>query len=54
LPVTIRDEMLEFYAFIFCQGGFRQTGLTFEQFLLGVAAIIPANLPATRDETRTL
>jgi hypothetical protein len=54
LPVTIRDEMVEFYAFIFCQGGFRQTGLTFEQFLLVAAAIIPANLPASRDEARTL
>jgi hypothetical protein len=24
LPPTIRDEMLELYAFIFCQGGFRR------------------------------
>ncbi len=39
LPATIRDEMLELYAFIFCQGGFRQAGMTFEQFLLVAAAI---------------
>jgi hypothetical protein len=38
LPTTIRDEMVEFYAFVFCQGGFRQVGMTFEQFLLVVAA----------------
>jgi hypothetical protein len=32
LPATIRDEMVEFYAFVFSQGGFRQLGMTFEQF----------------------
>jgi hypothetical protein len=53
LAATIRDEMLEFYAFIFCQGGFRQLEMTFEQFLLVAAAIKPADLRATRDETRT-
>ncbi len=53
LPPIIRDEMLEFYAFIFCQGGFRQLGMTFEQFLLVAAAIKPVDLPATREETRT-
>jgi len=31
--------MLELYAFIFCQGGFRQLELTFEQFLLVAAAV---------------
>jgi hypothetical protein len=54
LPMTIRDEMLEFYALVFCQGGFRQLGITFEQFLLVAAAIKPADLPATREEARTL
>ena len=54
LPVIIRDEMLEFYAFIFCQGGFRQLGMTFEQFLLVAAAIKPADLPATREEADAL
>ncbi len=53
LPTTIRDEMVEFYAFVFCQGGFRQTGMTFEQFLLVAAAVKPADLPTTREETRT-
>jgi hypothetical protein len=41
LPPMIRDEMLELYAFIFCQGGFRRLGMTFEQFLLVGAAIKP-------------
>ncbi len=53
LPTTIRDEMVEFYAFVFCQGGFRQVGMTFEQFLLVAAAVKPADLPATREEMRT-
>ena len=53
LPATIRDEMLELYAFTFCQGGFRQVGMTFEQFLMVAAAIKPADLPATREEART-
>ncbi len=53
LPAAIRDEMLELYAFIFCQSGFRQLGMTFEQFLLVAAAIKPADLPATRDEALT-
>ena len=54
LPMTIRDEMLEFYALIFCQGGFRQLGMTFEQFLLVAATIKPSDLPATREEAWTL
>ena len=53
LPTTIRDEMVEFYAFVFCQSGFRKLGMTFEQFLLVAAAVKPADLPATREETRT-
>ena len=53
LPLSIRDEMLEYYAFIFCQGGFHQLDMTFEQFLLVAAAIKPTDLPATREEART-
>jgi hypothetical protein len=53
LPAAIRDEMLELYAFIFCQGGFRQLEMTFEQFLLVATTIKPADLPATREEART-
>jgi hypothetical protein len=46
--MTIRDEMQELYALIFCQGGFRQLGMTFEQFV--AAATKPPNLPATRED----
>jgi len=53
IPTTIRDEMLELYAFTFCQGGFRQAGMTFEQFLMVAAAIKPDDLPASREEART-
>ena len=53
LPPAIRKEMLELYAFIFCQGGFRQLEMTFEQFLLVAAAIKSADLPATRAEAAT-
>jgi hypothetical protein len=41
LPVTISDELVDFYAFVFCQGGFRRLEMTFEQFLLVAAAIKP-------------
>ncbi|MGO9454629.1 MAG: hypothetical protein ACLQDV_26830 [Candidatus Binataceae bacterium] len=53
LPLSIPDEMVEFYAFVFCQGGFRQLKMTFEQFLLVTAAIKPADLPPSREEART-
>ena len=46
LPVTISDELVEFYAFVFCQGGFRQLDMTFEQFLLVAAVIKPLDPPA--------
>lgn len=54
LPLMIRDEMLELYAFIFCQGGFRQLGMTFEQFLLVAAAIKPHDLMASCDDLENL
>jgi hypothetical protein len=38
-PLIVRDELLEVYAFVFCQRGFRQLGMTFEQFL-SVAAVV--------------
>jgi hypothetical protein len=41
LSAGISDEALEHYAFTFCQGGFRNLGLTFEQFLLVAEAVRP-------------
>jgi len=41
LPARMREEILDFYAFIFRQRGFCGLGMTFEQFLLVVAAVKP-------------
>jgi hypothetical protein len=51
LPLAIRDEVLDLYAFLFCQGGFRHLGMTFEQFLLVIAAFKPGDLTTTIKET---
>src|SRR5690242_8750521 len=45
--LMMRDEILELYAFIFCQRGYRQLGLTFEQFLHVAAAFKPSDLHAS-------
>ena len=50
-PIAIRDEVLDLYAFLFCQGGFRHLGMTFEQFLLVIAAFKPGDLTETIHET---
>ena len=39
LPLRIPDQIIDFYAFVFCQGGFRNLGLTFEQFLAVISVI---------------
>jgi hypothetical protein len=54
LPLLIRDEMLELYAFKFRQGGFHQLGMTFEQFLLVAAAIKPGDLVNACDDVSSL
>ena len=45
--LMMRDEILDLYAFIFCQRGYRQQGLTFEQFLLVATAFKPSDLHAS-------
>jgi hypothetical protein len=47
----MNDDVLDLYAFLFCQGGFRQLGMTFEQFLLVIATFKPGDLTATIRET---
>jgi len=42
LPTLIEDDLLEYYGYIFCRGGFRQLKMTFEQFLL-VADLVRAS-----------
>lgn len=44
LPAMIADEILDFYGWLFCQGGFRNLQMTFEQFLTVVATVKPALL----------
>ena len=50
LPVMISDQILDLYAFLFCQGGFRQIGMTFEQFLMVIAVVKPGDLQSNGHE----
>ena len=51
LPPVMNDDVLDLYAYLFCQGGFRQIGMTFEQFLLVIATFKPADLSACIRDT---
>jgi len=44
LPSMIPDEILDYYGWVFCQGGFLNLQMTFEQFLAVVAAVSPTAL----------
>ncbi len=44
LPVMIPDEIIDYYGWVFCQGGFLSLHMTFEQFLTVVAAVSPSGL----------
>lgn len=37
--LVIPDEILEFYAFLFCQGRYNSLGMTFEHFLLVLTSV---------------
>jgi hypothetical protein len=50
LPVMIPDEILDYYGWVFCQGGFLNLHMTFEQFLAVVAALSPTGLTPEYDE----
>src|ERR1700688_1747250 len=49
LPLMIPDEILDYYGWVFCQGGFLNLQMTFEQFLAVVAAVSPAGLSPEYD-----
>ena len=49
LPMMIADEILDYYGWVFCQGGFQSLGMTFEGFLAVVAAVSPAGLTPEYD-----
>lgn len=51
LPVMIPDEILEYYGWVFCQGGFLNLHMTFEQFLAVVNAVSPCGLSPEYDES---
>jgi hypothetical protein len=54
LPLMIPDEILDYYGWVFCQGGFLNLQMTFEQFLTVVAAVSPTGLCPEYDESRTV
>jgi hypothetical protein len=51
LPLMIPDEILDYYGWVFCQGGFLNLQMTFEQFLSVVAAVSPTGLCPEYDES---
>ena len=53
LPVMIPDEILDYYGWVFCQGGFQNLQMTFEQFLAVVAAVSPTGLCPEYDDSGT-
>jgi hypothetical protein len=54
LPLMIPDEILDYYGWVFCQGGFLNLHMTFEQFLAVVAAVSPSGLCPEYDESGVL
>jgi len=51
LPSMIPDEILDYFGWVFCQGGFLNLHMTFEQFLAVVAAVSPTALCPEYDAT---
>jgi hypothetical protein len=51
LPLMIPDEILDYFGWVFCQGGFLNLQMTFEQFLMIVAAVSPTALCPEYDES---
>jgi len=54
LPAMIPDEILDYFGWVFCQGGFLNLHMTFEQFLSVVAAVSPAALCPEYDASETV
>jgi hypothetical protein len=50
MPLMIPDEILDYYGWVLCQGGFLNLQMTFEQFLTVVAAVSPTGLCPEYDE----
>jgi hypothetical protein len=54
MPLMIPDEILDYYGWVFCQGGFLNLQMTFEQFLTVVAAVSPTGLCPEYDESNAV
>src|ERR1700675_476569 len=54
LPLMIPDEILDYYGWVFCQGGFLNLQMTFEQFLTVVAAVSPTGSFPEYDESNAV
>ena len=39
LPPVLSEEILDYYGWVFCQGGFANLGMTFEEFLAVAAKL---------------
>jgi hypothetical protein len=44
VSLAMPNEILDYYAWLFCQGGFVNLRMTFEQFLIVVATLWPSKL----------
>jgi len=54
LPAMIPDEILDYFGWVFCQGGFLNLHMTFEQFLSVVAAVSPGALCPEYDASEAM
>jgi hypothetical protein len=50
LSLVIRDDILDYYGWVFCQGGFGSLHMTFEQFLMVIAELWPSRLHPGRED----
>ena len=49
--LRISDEILDYYGWVFCQGGFLNLHMTFEQFLAVVSVFKPSGISPEYEET---
>jgi hypothetical protein len=51
--LRIPDEILDYYGWVFCQGGFLNLHMTFEQFLAVVTVFKPSGIRPEYDESES-
>jgi len=52
--LRISDEILDYYGWVFCQGGFLNLHMTFEQFLTVVAAFRASGIRPEYDDSESV